>query len=178
VFSPRTPICTVLSSVHVHLRFNSPRLCSHVYLCCPFDRSVELLLLPSPHHLPLTHDYLLTQPVCCTECTPSSIIDPARYMNTTNPSTTILKTDSARVTDQTVSSIYYADQTTPQGMIVVMGHTGTLNLFYAPSVKAQQKRVPEPQKRRDVDMSANMTIQADYPTNRLSTSIRRRRRHH
>ncbi|CAN9233295.1 unnamed protein product [Alternaria alternata] len=45
-------------------------------------------------------------------------------MNTTNPHTTILKTDGARVTagDQTISRIYYADQAKPLGMIVVLGH--------------------------------------------------------
>jgi hypothetical protein len=73
------------------------------------------------------HDELLTVLVCCTESTSGTVLDPARYMNTTNPHTTILKTDGARVTagDQTISRIYYADQAKPLGMIVVLGHAGT-----------------------------------------------------
>ncbi|OAG18810.1 hypothetical protein CC77DRAFT_1010056 [Alternaria alternata] len=64
--------------------------------------------------------------VCCTESTSGTVLDPARYMNATNPHTTILKTDGARVTagDQTISRIYYADQAKPLGMIVVLGHAG------------------------------------------------------
>ncbi|CAN9172553.1 unnamed protein product [Alternaria alternata] len=54
-------------------------------------------------------------------------------MNTTNPHTTILKTDGARVTagDQTISRIYYADQAKPLGMIVVLGHAGTVQALRA-----------------------------------------------
>ncbi|KAI4944029.1 hypothetical protein J4E91_008884 [Alternaria rosae] len=44
----------------------------------------------------------------------------------------MLTTNGGRVTQDAINSIYWADQTTPLGLIVVMGHAGCIHLTTTP----------------------------------------------
>jgi len=44
----------------------------------------------------------------------------------------MLTTNGARVTQDAINSIYWADQSTPLGLVIVMGHAGTSTSYPQP----------------------------------------------
>jgi len=75
--------------------------------------------------------------VCCTESSTSALLHPSHHFNTTHA--TVHATNGARVTQDVVNGIYWADQSTPLGLVIVMGHAGTF-LFPVLSKRSGRRR--------------------------------------